>query len=187
MIILIIFVLVFIFFIFETCCPKTHSCREILIRESLGDNKNSTLIQECIMMAYLCLASYYTYYPDTLESYIKLSGIDFLDYETIYDSYYQSSGILGETIDKIYIIFTGTNLENYMTIFDDLDYSLVPFPDDKSFGNVCYGFLMAYKSLEPKILDFIGSRNFEKEIVVTGHSLGGAMANICTVSLNFKT
>ena len=139
------------------------------------------LYEQCISKAFLCMASYYMNYPDILNAYIKLSGVVFTEKKLFYNSKYQTCVILGysNVSKQAFIIFTGTVLANYMNVLEDLDYSLVPFIK----GNVCHGFLYAYKSLEPYILEFL--ENKPGNIIVTGHSLGGAMATICASALKF--
>jgi len=169
---IIICVLIVVFFDFSSKCEYFDS------RENSNFNDLTDLI-------YLCYASYYINDQIELEKYLKLSKFELSNVSSAFDENSQSSCLMGYDHQKAttYIAFTGTNITNYVTILDDLDAFLVTYPYGD--GNVSDGFLSAFDGLKDEIISYIVN-NPSVEIVLTGHSLGGALAVLCGSYLHFS-
>lgn len=82
---------------------------------------------------------------------------------------------------KLYISFRGTECKFKDIIFDLLFKKLYIFKGVK----VHSGFLLTYLSIRQKLLSLIIDSDIEK-IVVTGHSMGGALATLCAFDMKNK-
>jgi predicted lipase len=84
--------------------------------------------------------------------------------------------------DITYIVFRGTE-KKFRDIFTDLwaFKKELPFKNKKGI-RVHRGFLDAYMSVRDEILTKVLELN-SKRIIITGHSLGGALATLCGVDL----
>merc|ERR1712228_649436 len=89
---------------------------------------------------------------------------------------------------RIVLSFRGSdNFENWMS---NINFALSPYPNGQSVSNakVHPGFYQAFKDLESAglagaIFDAFAERPSYDEILVTGHSLGGALAGIAALEL----
>ena len=63
---------------------------------------------------------------------------------------------------------------------------VIPYGNDKSPIRVHYGFLRAYKSVRDRVHRIATERlRGDKPLVVVGHSLGGALATLCAVDMQY--
>ena len=72
--------------------------------------------------------------------------------------------------------FRGTRPDDYRDLITDLRANLVAWPE--SAGRVHDGFAVFLRALRPQILDWIESAKPDTGLILTGHSLGAAMATL---------
>ena len=130
-------------------------------------NSNKKLFVFCI---YLSIAAYDK----------KLRDIPFKKEKT--------QGFMGKdnNNDRVYIAFRGTTCEDMMqNLFIFL--KKIPFGNGPEEAMAHSKFIPAYFCVRDKIMRFI-KQNPASEIIITGHSLGGALATLCAydVANNFK-
>lgn len=113
------------------------------------------------------------------ETYISLSSL----YGAV--SQTECFGFVLETPSKIFIVFRGS--ASYGDIFKDFMIKKTPFIHIPNGGNVHTGFFSIYnntckdqpESLRDQILRTLENISPEKQLVITGFSLGGALATLC--------
>lgn len=98
--------------------------------------------------------------------------------------------IVVETIDNekvIVIAFRGTEpkLKDWLTDLNGF-HVVYPYNNVKSDIQVHKGFITAYKSVREKIHNYINKISGISKIIVCGHSLGGALATLCAVDLQYN-
>jgi len=98
---------------------------------------------------------------------------------------------IGKNNDTLIISFKGTELK-FNDIFTDLLFGKMVIPYDKVDKKikVHLGFLTQYMTLRTDLLLFVlyGLKNKEqyKKITIIGHSLGGALATLCMLDLEYN-
>jgi pimeloyl-ACP methyl ester carboxylesterase len=85
----------------------------------------------------------------------------------------QAFGTVGPDGSR-FVAFRGTQAGKLLDLVADARFRLVPFDPG---GQVHEGFLIAYQSLEAAIMKWLGGAD-GKRFIVTGHSLGAAMATL---------
>ncbi|GAE37453.1 lipase family protein [Halalkalibacter akibai] len=90
-------------------------------------------------------------------------------------------GFILESKRNIIIAFRGTESDPDWIV--DAEVSQVPFPYSPS-GFVHEGFLTIYESCREAIYNSMKQKVSHKPIIVTGHSLGGALATLCALDLS---
>lgn len=86
--------------------------------------------------------------------------------------------------DYLYFIFSGTTTK--LELIEDVEFSLIGASDVlRTPNNVkcSKGFLQTYQAIQ-KHLKEIRLEHMDKKLIISGHSLGGALSNIC--SLDFR-
>ena len=73
-----------------------------------------------------------------------------------------------------YVAFRGTQPDSLSDLLADARFGMLPWPGG---GRVHHGFRDAFESLHPKINDWLEGAGHDR-LVVTGHSLGAAMATV---------
>lgn len=87
-------------------------------------------------------------------------------------------GQIGEKDDICYVNFTGSN--NFHNWVDNFTFFKTKWKYSKARAKVHLGFIEAYS----QVRDFLWKRfNSYTEFVITGHSLGGALATLCSFDL----
>lgn len=117
-------------------------------------------------LAYQSVSKIKNEFPDNKLKYIDQGAVQFF---------------VLEGRSETYITFKGTNPSRLIEVLTDLD-----FVQKKAFvGKVHKGFFEAFsnvkKDLDALVLDFELKR---KNIIVSGHSLGGALATLCSAYLH---
>ena len=104
----------------------------------------------------------------------------FIDGDVEYDT--QAYLWLSDSSRTLYVAFRGT--QSWTDVIHDLDYRVIPWDDERPDIRVHAGFRNKLRSIEEELLAI--TQEFEDQfdkIVVTGHSLGGALATLASPSL----
>jgi len=95
---------------------------------------------------------------------------------------------LGYPKESLVIAFRGTEakIRDWLTDFDGF-HTIYPYGNTNSNIQVHKGFVKAYHSIRTSILKYIKDNREEcKAIFVCGHSLGGALATLCAVDIQYN-
>jgi triacylglycerol lipase len=103
---------------------------------------------------------------------------------TFYGGSVEPLGFIAESRNTIVIAFRGTQLQQSpFDIFADLDLAQIPFPYVRGAGMTHRGFTRLYGRLRGSILEVLKNGSTRKRLMITGHSLGGALATLCAVDV----
>ena len=95
---------------------------------------------------------------------------------------------IGEINKTLVLSFRGTEI-SFKDIFSDSLFfkSTIPYISDSKI-KVHTGFLCQYMSIRKDIFKFIKNKVLIENVIIVGHSLGGALASLCILDLfnNFK-
>ena len=176
-IILFIILLIFGMFIFKLCHlnKKLFQCSKI---DYFPNDLNDPNILEkeslnFIISAYNDTCGFDIYKPDGVQNISYLNAtIDFYSFKTT-----NKAGIIYDFGNKIHIVFRGTQLRGDELIDSDIKYYTYPGTNIK----VHKGFYKYYLSMKDQIANIIENKN--KQIYITGHSLGASVALITAYEL----
>ena len=88
--------------------------------------------------------------------------------------------------DIIIVAFRGSQqLKDWLTDFNAFNV-VYPYENDESKIKVHKGFINAYKSVRAQVHKFIKKHEKIKKIFVCGHSLGGALATLCAIDIQYN-
>lgn len=87
----------------------------------------------------------------------------------------------------VYVIFRGSESNtDWITNFNFGQEKVYPYEGESSSGaEIHKGFAAAYFSVRTEILRYF-QRSSPQKVIVTGHSLGGALATLCAVDLQYN-
>jgi triacylglycerol lipase len=103
---------------------------------------------------------------------------------TYYGGKNEPFGLIAESKDSIVIAFRATKLmQSPFDIFADLDLAQIPYPYVRDAGMTHRGFTRLYGRLRGRILEALKKRSSRKRLLITGHSLGGALATLCAIDM----
>jgi len=88
----------------------------------------------------------------------------------------------------MYITFRGTEkkLRDWMTDINAFQ-QVVPYDNSDSKIRVHQGLIAAYKSVRPRIMEFVRQNNYRiNRYKIIGHSLGGGLATLCAVDIQYN-
>ncbi|QGQ95496.1 lipase family protein [Paenibacillus psychroresistens] len=97
----------------------------------------------------------------------------------------ETFGYLIESDDTIVLAFRGTT--SAADTVSDLIARQMPYPWFANGGNTHRGFTEIYASARKQILDALAKSDSHKKLIITGHSLGGALATLCALDLAYNT
>ncbi len=129
------------------------------------------------------------------EIYRDFSGLRFSSYPDVEPIFIESQdngftdtqvAVLNQlTSDKLYIVFRGSDKSiDWMNNFQ-LRQQVYPYGDSNSEVKFHQGFMMAYFAVRDGLLKAM--EQFEgQRVIVTGHSLGGALATIAALDIQYN-
>lgn len=116
----------------------------------------------------------YTEYNNTLKDDVTFFSVDSTD----------TQGLFYEDTDTLYIAFRGsTSTRDWLGDFMFWK-KAIPFGRKGKKDKLHAGFLIDYNSVRDLI--FTRIKSTKKNIIVTGHSLGGALATICSLDVQYN-
>lgn len=160
----------------------------IITTSSIGIDPSDLPGEELIRTTLLSNASYYSKgelaYDPTLVDILSSQATGYpMQFDGRRRAGSQGYAWLFPLTRSLYLSFRGT--DNVLNGLADVDIFMTNLADSPAAALVHAGFAKEYMSLEPEILSVIDPSTFDR-IVLTGHSLGGAMATIGAVSLRAK-
>lgn len=91
-------------------------------------------------------------------------------------------GFIAKNGDAVYVVIRGT--QTPLEWFDDA--SIQPMPFQPGWGNSTAGFMSIHRQIAPEIRQYFSQpANSLKQVFITGHSLGAALANLVVADLAF--
>jgi len=118
--------------------------------------------------------------PDDLQAAGYSAGARFDDKAT------GTQGLLLEHADHRVLAFRGTEPSEFVDIQTDLKRTLVAFPNsvlDAGAGRVHQGFAQGLAGVWAQVIDALRAGDAARPLIVTGHSLGGALAVLAAFAL----
>lgn len=94
-------------------------------------------------------------------------------------------GFILESNDRIIVAFRGTNTSSDW--ISDAIARQSPFVFVRESGLVHQGFLNIYRSARKQIMETLSKLSSQKQLYITGHSLGGALATLCAADVAVNT
>jgi triacylglycerol lipase len=102
-----------------------------------------------------------------------------------YGASMETFGYLIESDDTIVIAFRGTT--STADTISDLIAQQMPYPWISNGGSTHRGFTEIYSTARMQIIDILSKCDSSKKLIITGHSLGGALATLCALDLAYNT
>ena len=167
---------------FSNVSPASWQSRAA-IRRAADENPyfraaaNDFSIENARFLCELSLAAY-----ETRESKVRreLAERGVTDCRLVEVAETDTQALVGRAGRAIIVAFRGTEPSRMQDLMTDLNLQFVPGP----MGQVHRGFLASLESIADKLLDAVTSRQDGKRLLwITGHSLGGALAQLTVACL----
>jgi triacylglycerol lipase len=125
----------------------------------------------------------YNQYEDAAGRFIVPAGYQYLTTFTAvaYGNSTEIFGFMIESDDNIVIAFRGTT--STADTISDLIARQIPYPWLYNGGQTHRGFTEIYETARMQIINVLTKCNMNKKLIITGHSLGGALATLCALDL----
>lgn len=94
-------------------------------------------------------------------------------------------GFIAESEDEIVVAFRGS--DSLPDLDSDVDFFQVPYPFVEDAGKTHRGFTCIYKSTRDSLRKELNKLSNKKRLLVTGHSLGAALATLFTIDTAVNT
>ncbi|MGM9988490.1 MAG: lipase family protein [Bacillaceae bacterium] len=94
-------------------------------------------------------------------------------------------GLVLESKEAVIIAFRGTQSQE--NLIKDMEIQQILYPLCENAGNVHSGFLSIYTEIRPSLLYYLSSLPKTKPLIITGHSLGGALAILAALDVKVNT
>jgi len=94
-------------------------------------------------------------------------------------------GYIAQSHDKIIVVFRGTR--TFKDNESDQDLYQIPYPFVRNAGKTHRGFTCIYQSVRDELIRELSKLSTAKKILVTGHSLGGALAVLAGIDIAVNT
>jgi triacylglycerol lipase len=129
----------------------------------------------------------YKQFEDAAGRFIVPAGYRFLAAFSAeaYGATMETFGNLIESDDTIIISFRGTT--STADTISDLIAHQMPYPWISNGGSTHHGFTEIYATARMQIIHTLSKCDSNKKLIITGHSLGGALATLCALDLAYNT
>ena len=138
---------------------------------------------------FLICACHQTYnqFEDAAQRFIIPAGFRYVTSFSAeaYGASLETFGFIIESDDSIIIAFRGTTSE--ADTISDLIARQTPYPWIDNVGNTHLGFTEIYTKARSQIIEVLAKCDPNKRLIITGHSLGGALATLCALDLAYNT
>lgn len=142
--------------------------------------------KDAILMAGFCYQTYPFFdhkelvLPDGFKHSYSFTGMTGVTEKTE-----ENFGFVAESQDRIVLAFRGS--DSTPNLDSDLDLFQIPFPYVADAGNCHRGITRIYESMRDKLIEIIQKIPEDKQLYLTGHSLGGDLAIMAALDFEVNT
>jgi len=146
-------------------------------------NMNSKL---AIFLTGICNQTYYQF-KDDHRSFMVPKGYKLCSTFTgnAFGQQKEAFGFILESDQELIVAFRGS--ASHMDAISDLEAHQIDCPWGMQAGKTHYGFTAIYQTIRDQILPVLQRCPSHKRLILTGHSLGGALATLCALDLAINT
>lgn len=129
----------------------------------------------------------YNQFEDEAQRFIIPAGYQYVTSfsSEAYGATLETFGFIIESDASIIIAFRGTSSQ--ADTISDLIARQIPYPWFANGGNTHLGFTEIYAKARLQIIQALAKCDPNKRLIITGHSLGGALATLCALDLAYNT
>lgn len=147
---------------------------------------NSTFDERAIFLAAVCEQTY-VQFGNPQGSFVIPAGYSVcytIEAKSVFDEW-ETFGFILESPEELIIAFRGSSTATDWIA--NITASQVKYPYVKEAGYTHRGFTGVYSSARTGLLAALRQLPAEKQLYVTGHSLGGALATLCAIDIAANT